>query len=145
MVIHLVGVEIELSEFIDELVKPFVLVEFLYQRIEREVLNYVKYVFRVTLNVVVEIYQDVGRVALDSSKIELGCIEERKPNLAKDYRSGISELVFVLGVQLINLILLRFKDTVQPPHHDKGKNHSSIFGWFKQPPKNVICTRPNHG
>ena len=112
MVIDFVRVEIEFGEFVDQQVQSFVLMEFLDQRTNGEVLYDIQDILGVPLNIVIEVHQDIGRVTLDSREVKLGGIEERRPDLPRNYWIWVRYLVFILSVEVVNLVFLGFKNTI---------------------------------
>lgn len=137
MVVNGSRVKVKLRELVYQEIQSFVLVEFLHQWGDGEVLNDIKDILGVPLNIVIEVHQHIVRVTLESCEVVVGVIEKLESDLFP-YDGFRVQLTFVLLIQLVYLGLPWFEDTVQSSHHHEGENHTTVFTGFEETTQNVI-------
>ena len=58
--------EVEFRELVDQEIQSLVLVKFINERVDREILDDIKDVLRISLNIVVKVDKDIGGIRFDS-------------------------------------------------------------------------------
>ena len=135
MVVHLIGVQIDLGELVAEDEQPIAFVQSIDELTEVEVFDDVPHIFAEAVEVVVEVEADVVGVGFQSGEVVLGGVVKAGLRLVEnDLGQGIfgdDILEAVVGFNRFVFSVVFRQDAVETAQHEKREGDVAVFVRFE--------------